>query len=167
MDKKSKINAKRLVLQSGMTGFFIAVMAAMAMASGSESKSWPSEQKATTPEATMTLYDQGMKADKAGDSKTALDLFQKALKKDPKNPEIINMIAHSERKLGMVNEAILDYWKALKLRPKFPESREYMGEAYIQAILLELETLKSYGKEGEEQREDLLKAFKKAADEAH
>jgi tetratricopeptide (TPR) repeat protein len=96
-----------------------------------------------------------------------LELFQKALKKDEKNPEIINMIAHSERKLGKVNEAIIDYWKALKLRQKFPEAREYMGEAYIQAILLELETLKSYGKEGEEQRGDLLKAFKEAAEKTN
>jgi len=141
-------------------------MIALAIASGRESTSWPAEEKKTAPEPTMSLYDQGMKADKAGDSKTALDLFQKALKKDENNPEIINMIAHSERKLGKVNEAIIDYWKALKLRPKFPEAREYMGEAYVQAVLTELETLKTYGKEGEEQREDLLKAFKDAADKA-
>lgn len=166
MNNKRTFNSRWLVLQCSTIGFLIAGMAAPIMASGSESKAWPAEQKATAPEATVSLYDQGMKADKAGDSKTALDLFQKALKKDQKNPEIINMIAHSERKLGMVNEAIIDYWKALKLRPKYPEAREYMGEAYIQAILLELETLKGYGKEGDEQREDLLKAFKEAAEKA-
>jgi hypothetical protein len=45
----------------------------------------------------------------------------------------------------------------------FPEAREYMGEAYIQAALAEIETLKSYGKDDDEQRAALIKAFKDAA----
>jgi Flp pilus assembly protein TadD len=151
-----RISYMLCILAAGMT--------VLVTAAGMESSSWSSEEKKAAPETATTLYDQGMKADKAGDFKTALDLFQRALKKDENNPEIINMIAHSERKTGKVNEAIIDYWKALKLRPKFPEAREYMGEAYIQAVLLELETLKNYGKDGEEQREDLLKAFKDAAE---
>lgn len=160
------MNTKLLLGLSCMLGVLAAGMSVLVSAGGMESSSWPSEQKKASPETATALYDQGMKADKAGDFKTALDLFQRALKKDDNNPEIINMVAHSERKLGKINEAIIDYWNALKLRPKFPEAREYMGEAYIQAVLLELETLKSYGKDGEEQRDDLLKAFKDAADKA-
>lgn len=127
------------------------------------SESWAPAQREDLPSEAMRLYDQGVQADKAGDDKAALEFFRKALKKDKKNPDIINMLAHSERKLGMLNEAIEDYWTALKLRPRFPEAREYMGEAYIQAALKEIETLKSYGKDGEEQRETLVKAFKDAA----
>jgi hypothetical protein len=57
-----------------------------------------------------------------------------------------------------------NYAKALKLRPNFPDAREYLGEAYLQALLRELDTLKSYGKNGEEQRQDLIKALTDAAD---
>ncbi len=110
-----------------------------------------------------SLYGKGVQADKAGDDEAALKYIQQALKLDRENPEIINMLAHSERKLGMINKAIMDYWKALRLRPRFPEAREYLGEAYIQAALQEIETLKSYGTDGEEQREDLVKAFLAAA----
>lgn len=124
----------------------------------------PAAEQARPAEPTAeSLYKKGQEADKAGDNKAALKYFQQALKLDNKNPDIINMLAHSERKLGMLNEAITDYWTALKIRPHFPEAREYMGEAYIQAALKEIETLKSYGEEGKEQREDLAKAFKDAA----
>ena len=109
------------------------------------------------------FYDKGVQADKAGDYKTALDNFKKAQEIDRNNPDILNMLAHSQRKLGMIDEALDNYKRALKLRPNFPEAREYLGEAYIQAALREIETLKSYGKKGDEQREDLIKALKDAA----
>ncbi len=127
------------------------------------SSSWQQEERQPAPETAASLYDKGVAADKAGNDRDALDYFRQALKKDKNNPDILNMLAHSERKLGMINEAIDDYWKALKLRPRFPQAREYMGEAYIQATLKEIETLKSYGKDGEEERNDLIKAFKDAA----
>lgn len=73
------------------------------------------------------------------------------------------MLAHTQLKLGMIEESLENYKKALKLRPRFPEAREYLGEAYIQAALRELETLKSYGTEAAEQSEDLVNEFKKAA----
>ena len=50
-----------------------------------------------------------------------------------------------------------------KLRPKFPEAREYLGEAHIQAAIREIETLKSYGADGKEELADLVKALKDAA----
>jgi tetratricopeptide (TPR) repeat protein len=155
MNRLSKVVSMSAIIVSGMV--------TPGIGSGGGSSSWTSEEKKEAPAPTVSLYDQGMKADSAGNFKEALELFREALKKDKKNPEIMNMIAHSERKLGMLNQAIDDYWNALKLRPKFPQAREYMGEAYIQAVLAELETLKGYGKEGEEEREDLLKALKDAA----
>ena len=133
-----------------------------ALGSGS-SGNWPKQERAAASKSTMSLYDQGVAADKAGDNTAALEYFRKALKKDKNNPEILNMLAHSERKLGMLVEAMDDYWKALKIRPHFPEAREYMGETYIQAALAEISTRKSYGPEGEEGRKALVKAFKDAA----
>lgn len=139
------------------------LMAAVYAAGTGSSDNWPGRKLETDSQSAMTLYDKGVEADKAGNDKVALDHFQAAYNLDKRNPDIINMLAHSKRKLGRLNDAILDYWTALSLRPRFPEAREYMGEAYIQAALKEIETLKSYGKDGEEQREELVAKFKKAA----
>jgi tetratricopeptide (TPR) repeat protein len=109
------------------------------------------------------LYQKGVEAGKDGDYSKAISYFQDALAEDPENPDALNMLAHAQRKIGLINEAIENYWKALKYRPNFPEAREYLGEAYIQAALQEIKALKDAGKEGEEQLEDLTKDFKEAA----
>ena len=141
----------------------VGVLAGLYAAGTGSSENWPGHKLQTDSETAMSLYDKGVLADKAGDNKSALKYFQKAFELDRRNPDVLNMLAHSKLKTGLINEAILDYWTALKLRPRFPEAREYMGEAYIQAALKEIGTLKGYGKDGEEQREDLIKAFKAAA----
>lgn len=142
----------------------LAGLIAGSYASGTGSAdNWPGHKLESDSETAASLYDKGVLADKAGDNKAALKYFARAYDMDKRNPDIINMLAHSKRKAGRINEAIEDYWTALKLRPRFPEAREYLGEAYIQGALKEIETLKSYGKDGEEQREDLVKAFKDAA----
>jgi hypothetical protein len=75
---------------------------------------------------------------------------------------VLNMLAHSQRMLGMIDDAIENYKKALSLRPIFPQAREYLGEAYIQAALREIEILKNYGSSGDEFRNDLVSALKAA-----
>ena len=42
------------------------------------------------------------------------------------------MLGFCTRKLGNVDEAFTYYEKALKIKPNFPEAREYYGEAYLQ-----------------------------------
>jgi len=136
-------------------------LATTAYAFGRSSSSWDSSGSQAKP--SVSLYDQGMEANKGGDYQKAKELFEQALSKDRTNPDIFNMLAHTQLKLGMIDESLESYKKALKLRPKFPEAREYLGEAYIQAALREIETLKGYGGEGSESLEDLVKEFKKAA----
>jgi tetratricopeptide (TPR) repeat protein len=128
--------------------------------SSNQAKNGEDYQKA---QEIAVLYSQGLAASKDADYPKAINYFQKVLEKRPDNPDALNMLAHSQRKIGLINEAIENYWKALKLRPNFPEAREYLGEAYIQATLQEMKTLKGYGKDGKEQLEDLTEAFKDAA----
>jgi len=126
--------------------------------------SQPDQTTSSQPDqTTISLYDQGVKASEAGDFQDALTLFQQALQEDPNNADTLNMLAHTQRKLGMLDEALSNYKKALELRPKFPEAREYLGETYIDAAMAQAETLKSYGPDGQEQLEDLSKEFKEAA----
>jgi tetratricopeptide (TPR) repeat protein len=113
--------------------------------------------------AVVSLYDQGVDASNNNDFQKALPLFEQALRADPDNPDILNMLAHSQRKIGMIDEALANYKKALTLRPRFPEAHEYLGEAYVQAALREVETLKNYGNDGKEELEDLSEFIKDAA----
>ncbi len=117
----------------------------------------------TRDDEAILLYKKGVQADKSGDYTNAINFLQQAYKLDKKNPNILNMLAHSQRKTGKIDEALENYRRALNLRPKFPEAREYLGEAYIQAALREIETLKGYGREGAGNREELIRAFKQAA----
>lgn len=110
-----------------------------------------------------SLYQQGIEEVKKNNYSGALEAFTKAAKKDKNNPDILNMLAYTQRKSGMLEEAFKNYGRALELRPKFPQAREYLGEAHIQAALKELDTLKSYGAEGEKDYSRLKAAFQEAA----
>ena len=107
-----------------------------------------------------SVYDLGVDAATHGDFGNAEELFQKALQADPENPDTLNQLAHAQRKNGRLDEALENYKKALALRPNFPEAREYLGEAYLQAAMRELATLRGYGDAGKEQAEDLAKEIR-------
>jgi tetratricopeptide (TPR) repeat protein len=111
-----------------------------------------------------SLYQQGVEASHNNDFQKAVELFEHALQDDPNNPDILNMLAYSQSKTGKIDEALANYKRALKIRPYFFQAHEYLGEAYIQAALREIETLKIYGRDGKEQLEDLTKAIKEAGE---
>ena len=165
MDRKIMVLMGMVVLLSSVA------ITAYAADTSSSSSSWGSTEETKSDEkktsekspAAVSLYDQGVEASKNNDFEKALTLFEQALQRDRNNPDILNMLAHTQRKLGKIDESLENYKKALALRPKFPEAREYLGEAYLQAALREIKTLKDYGNEGAESREDLTKAFKEAA----
>lgn len=108
-------------------------------------------------------YHQGLAVFVRGDLEEALKLFEKAQQEEPKNPDVYNMLAFTQRKTGKLDEAFVNYKKALELKPDFPQAREYLGEAHLQAALRELETLKSYGKDGTKDYDSLKAAFQSAA----
>jgi len=108
-------------------------------------------------------FAQGKAALKAKDFAKAEKCFTEADRVEQNNPETLNELAFSQRKQGKLDDAFANYAKALKLRPKFLEAREYLGEAHIQAAIREIETLKSYGADGKEELADLVKALKDAA----
>jgi hypothetical protein len=74
------------------------------------------------------------------------------------------MIAYTQRKTGKLDDAFENYHKALGMRPKFPEAREYLGEAHIQAALLQIDILREYGKDGETELAQLVSVLRRAAE---
>jgi len=156
-------------MKTTMVATLIVTVAAgvIAFAAGTEYRPPPATKPATavasTSPAAANWFAQGKAALKAKDFAKAEKCFAEAARIEPNNPDTLNELAYSQRKQGKLDDAFTNYGKALKLRPKFPEAREYLGEAHIQAALREIETLKSYGGDGKEELEDLTKALQDAA----
>ncbi len=139
------------------TVFLVTVLAGLpAQAAGNP-------QRADADAAPPAEYTRGLEEVEAGDFEAARASFEQALRKSPRDPDIVNMLAYSQRKSGQLDRAIHTYKKALKLRPRFPQAREYLAEAYLQAALRELETLESYGDEAQKERDQLIRALEAAA----
>ncbi len=51
--------------------------------------------------------------------------------KDPNNPQVLNLIGYSTRKLGDVDKGIDYYHQALAIDPNYTKARQYLGEAYL------------------------------------
>lgn len=113
------------------------------------------------------LYQQGMEQSKAGDFEKARDSFEKANRERKHDPEILNMLAFTQRKTGKLKEAFANYEKALELKPRFPQAREYLGEAHLQGMMAQLKELKSYGPEGEKELALLVAALRAATAEVN
>jgi tetratricopeptide (TPR) repeat protein len=125
-----------------------------------------SDPKPALKNTAETLYNEGIVLAEEGRHAAALQKFRAAQELKADDPDILNMIAHSLRKTGELEEAFATYEKALQLRDRFPQAREYLGEAHLQAALIQVQILRSYGTEGEEELATLLEALKRAANEA-
>jgi Flp pilus assembly protein TadD len=141
----------------------VALIALVAALGATDVRAAGSPKAKPEKKARPAEYDQGMELVKAGDFAKARRSFEQANRKSPRDPDVLNMLAYSQRKSGRLDRAIETYQQALKLRPKFPQAREYLAEAYLQAALRELDTLKSYGSEADAERAAVIQAMQAAA----
>jgi Flp pilus assembly protein TadD len=149
------------VFPVALTAAALVVIASTSPALGAGTDLPRSESKRSPTAA--ELFENGKRAIDAEQFAEAERLFADALRQSSKSPDILNMLAYSQRKQGKLDKAFANYEKALKLRARFPEAREYLGEAHIDAAVREIETLKGYGPEAKQQLDDLIEALKKAA----
>lgn len=162
-------HAKRLmiVLLASAAAAWMAVQSVQGESSSTKEPARPASSGRTTktPSAAQQaqqLYEQGKASVGQKDFTAALRLFTQANRLNANDADILNMLAYSHRKLGRLDDAFTYYRRALKLRPRFAEAREYLGEAHIQAAVREIKILQGYGNEGREQAEELIEALKKA-----
>ena len=78
----------------------------------------------------------------------AFEKLSEALKKDKKNPDILNYMGFTSRKIGNFSEAEDYYLRGLAIDPKHNGINEYLGELYVQTNRIDkanerLEVLKS------------------------
>jgi Flp pilus assembly protein TadD len=156
-------STKRAAIVAAAAGAVL-LLAASLHASGSGSPPENKAQGQTQSESTTEKpYDRGMDLVKSEQYADARQIFEQLAVEQPKNAEVLNMLAYTQRKTGDIDEAIANYGRALKLKSKFPQAREYLAEAYLQAALREAETLKGYGGDGRDELRKLADAFQAAA----
>jgi len=63
--------------------------------------------------------------------------FLEATERDPSLPEAWNNLGYTARKIGLNEDALVAYARALALRPNYPQALEYRGEAYLNLYRLD------------------------------
>ena len=77
-------------------------------------------------------YAQAQTAIARYDYQAALGHLDKVLAAQPNNPDVLNLMGFSKRKLGNQSEALQYYDKALTLQPNHIGANEYLGELYLE-----------------------------------
>jgi len=134
----------------------------------------PREQPASTadsPEkasekASDTAFAAGSQAVERGEYELALKSFEEADRIRPDQPETLNMLGYSQRKLGQLDQARESYLKALSIRPGFAQAREYLGENYLMLALREMRALGEQKDKAVIERKMLAEAFGRYAKQA-
>ena len=62
----------------------------------------------------------------------AITELDKALKDEPDNADLLNLMAYSQRQLQHYDIALECYQKALQIDPRHRGANEYLGELYLQ-----------------------------------
>ncbi len=62
----------------------------------------------------------------------AFEKLEKALKTDKKNPDVLNYMGFTSRKIGNFEKAEEFYLKGLSIKPNHNGINEYLGELYVQ-----------------------------------
>ncbi|MBX9727640.1 MAG: tetratricopeptide repeat protein [Sphingopyxis sp.] len=106
----------------------------------------------------------GKKAVAAKDWPGALKALSAAVKKEPDNADIHNLLGFSYRNSGQMDLAFQHYDRALKIDPRHLGAHEYVGEAYLMTNNLakaeeHLAALKRHCSRVCEERDDLEKAI--------
>lgn len=140
--------------------FMACALATPVHAARTKSKDKSEEPK---PDKATVLYEKGVQLAEAGEFEKALEQFEKSDRERPNDAETLNMMAFANRKLGRLETAFELYDRALAVRADFPQAREYLGEAHIQAALEQVRILRGYGPSGAEELAQLLAAFEEAA----
>ncbi len=114
------------------------IISSSLMAAGSDSSS-SSSSKTSLYEDAVKLVKRAGKFEKKEKTEKAKKLYteafnklEKAHKSDKKNPDILNYMGFTSRKVGNFDEAEKFYLKGLNIRPNHNGINEYLGELYVQ-----------------------------------
>ena len=135
---------------------FLVLSFGSAFAAGSDSSGGgDSNNSESLYKSSVSLIKRAGKLEKKDNKEKAEKLYSQAfkklseaLKKDKKNPDILNYMGFTSRKIGNFSEAEDYYLRGLAIDPKHNGINEYLGELYVQTDRIDkanerLEVLKS------------------------
>ena len=108
------------------------------LAAGSDSSSSGSSEESLYDDAVKLVKRAGKleKKEKLDKAKKlyaqAFSKLEKAYKSDKKNPDILNYMGFTTRKVGNFDQAEKFYLEGLKIKPNHNGINEYLGELYVQ-----------------------------------
>ncbi len=112
--------------------------AAGGSSSGADSSGGGAESTTQMYNSAINYVKAGKKLEKKNKLEKANKKYQKAFnrltkinKKDPSNPDVLNYLGFTSRKLGDFENAEMYYLKGLKISPKHNGINEYLGELYL------------------------------------
>ena len=118
---------------------FVAINGSYAAGSSSDSKVTSNYDKAVKLIKFAKKYEKKGKVDKANKRyEKALKLLLKSNKKKPNNPDILNYLGFTTRKLGDFNQGEKYYLEGLAIEPKHIGINEYLGELYVATDRIDL-----------------------------
>ena len=96
------------------------------------------DNKQSIYKSAVSYVKAGKKLEKKGKVEKAKGKYEKAFKrlvkandKDPLNPDVLNYLGFTSRKLGDFKNAEVYYLKGLEINPKHNGINEYLGELYL------------------------------------
>ena len=135
---------------------FLVLSFGSAFAAGSDSSGGgDSNNSESLYKSSVSLIKRAGKLEKKDNKEKAEKLYSQAFKKlsealktDKNNPDILNYMGFTSRKIGNFSEAENYYLKGLAIDPKHNGINEYLGELYVQTDRIDkakerLEVLKS------------------------
>ena len=134
---------------------FTLLLSTSLMAAGSDSSSDSSSNEDSLYKDAVKLVKRAGKLEKKDKTDKAKKLYsqafsklEKAYKSDKKNPDILNYMGFTSRKVGNFDQAEKFYLKGLNINPNHNGINEYLGELYVQTNRIDkanerLEVLKS------------------------
>ena len=120
---------KKHMLLALAVSLFGAGMPLAALAAGSDDTSGTDRAR--------LAYERAVKLVEAADYEDAIRVLRKLNGKEPGNPDVLNMLGFSQRKLGAMESAFDYYKEALAIEPLHLGANEYLGELYLEAGALE------------------------------
>ena len=118
---------------------FSLVGSSYAASSSSDTKTTSNYDKAVKLIKFAKKYEKKGKVDKANKRyEKALKLLLKSNKKKPNNPDILNYLGFTTRKLGDFNQGEKYYLDGLAIEPGHIGINEYLGELYVSTNRMDL-----------------------------
>ena len=126
-----------------MKKIFITILSALILTSngysaGGGSGGEGADNKQSIYKSAVSYVKAGKKLEKKGKVEKARAKYEKAFKrlvkandKDPLNPDVLNYLGFTSRKLGDFKNAEVYYLKGLEINPKHNGINEYLGELYL------------------------------------